>query len=260
LIARLKRFERVGPPAADLSEVRTESDVEQKILYPFLVHPSFMGIPTEWVRTKEYMEPTDIDKSAGKRFGYVPDYSVWRNGFPLLIGEAKAPDEPIEKALREAQLYASRLNNRYPPNVNPISYVLACNGTQFALAAWDSETEVLYSKLEDMRPGTDILAAYKNVLDKDEFEKRAAAMNVAFQTRRFHRAANILSGTQINEVIGVNSFARELLPIVTEYFGQEVTEEPDEVMDRGYVTRDERTKPLRTLPLNGIGLWGPGGR
>jgi hypothetical protein len=201
-----------------------------------------MGIPHEWVRTKEYMEPTDIDKSAGKRYGYIPDYSVWLNGFPLLIGEAKSPDDPIAKALREAQLYASRINNRYPPDVNPISYVLACNGAQFALAAWDSETEVLYAKLEDMRPGTDILAAYKIILDKEEFEKRAAAMNVAFQTRRFHRAANILAGTQINEIIGVNSFAQELLPIVTEYFGQEVDEEPDEVMDRGYVTSEERTE------------------
>jgi hypothetical protein len=242
VIARLKPFERAGPPAADLSEVRTESDVEQKVLYPFLVHPSFMGIPHEWVRTKEYMEPTDIDKGAGKRYGYIPDYSVWLNGFPLLIGEAKPPDDPIEKALREAQLYASRINNRYPPNVNPIAYVLACNGARFALAAWDSETEVLYAKLEDMRPGTDILAAYKNILDKGEFEKRAAALNVAFQTRRFHRAANILASNQINESIGVNSFAQDLAPIITEYFGQEVGEEPDEVMDRGYVTSDERTE------------------
>jgi hypothetical protein len=242
LIARLKPFERVGPPAADISEVQTESDVEQKIIYPFLVHPSFLGIPHEWVRTKEYMEPTDIDKSADKRYGYIPDYSVWRNGFPLLIVEAKPPDDPIEKALREAQLYASRINNRYPPGVSPISYVLASNGAQFAVAAWDSETQVLYAKLEDMRPGTDILAAYKNVLNKDELENRAAALNVAFQSRRFHRAANILTGSQINETIGVNSFAQELLPIVTEYFGQEVDDEPDEVMDRGYVTSDERTE------------------
>jgi hypothetical protein len=85
---------------------------------------------------------------------------------------------------------------------------------------------VLYAKLEDMRPGTDILAAYKSILNKHEFESRAAAMNVAFQSRRFHRAANILGGTQINEIIGVNSFAQELLPVVTEYFGKEVDEEP----------------------------------
>jgi hypothetical protein len=242
LIAKLKDLGRIGVPTTELSELRTESDVEQKLVYPFLVHPAFAGIPAEWVRTKEYMEPTDIDKSAGKRYGYIPDYSVWRNGFPLLIVEAKAPDEVIVKALREAQMYASRINNRYPPGVNPISYVLACNGEQFALAAWDSEVEVLYANAEDLRPGTDILGAYRNILDKAEFEKRAAAMTVAFQTRRFHRASNILSGAQINEVIGVNSFAHDLFPIITEYFGQEVDDEPDEIMDRGYVTSEEQTE------------------
>jgi hypothetical protein len=75
-------------PVTDLAELVSESDVEQKLVYPFLVHPSFLGLPTEWVRTKEYMEPTEIDKGAGKRVGYIPDYSVWLSGFPLLIAEA----------------------------------------------------------------------------------------------------------------------------------------------------------------------------
>jgi hypothetical protein len=101
LIFRLKGQERLQVPVTDFSELRTESDVEQKLVYPFLVHPSFLGIPHEWVRTKEYMEPTEIDKRAGKRVGYIPDYSVWRSGFPLLIVEAKRPDEPIEKALQD---------------------------------------------------------------------------------------------------------------------------------------------------------------
>jgi hypothetical protein len=242
LIARLKEQDKLVVPVTDVSELRTESDVEQKLVYPFLVHPSFMGIPPEWVRTKEYMEPTEIDKGAGKRHGYIPDYSLWLSGFPLFIVEAKRPDEPIEAALREAQLYANRINNRYPPGINPISYVMACNGQQFALAAADSETEILFAKVEDMRPGTEILGAYRHILDRAEFEKRAEAMNIAFQSRRFHRASAILTGGQVNEQIGVNSFAHELFPIITEYFGREVDEEPEDIMDRGYVTTEERTE------------------
>jgi hypothetical protein len=242
LIAKLKDFTRIQPPTTSLSDLRTESDVEQKLIYPFLVHPSFLSLPAEWVRTKEYMEPTDIDKSAGKRYGYIPDYSVWLSGFPLLIVEAKPPEETIQKALREAQLYAGRINNRYPPDVNPISYVLACNGEQFALASWDSETEVLITKAEELRPGSSILAAYANILNKAEFEKRAGALNIAFQTRRFHRAAQILPSSQVHETLGINSFAQELLPVINEYFALEVDEEPDEIMDRGYVTSEERTE------------------
>jgi hypothetical protein len=154
--------------------------------------------------------------------------------------EAKRPDEPIEAALREAQLYANRINNRYPPNVNPISYVLACNGEQFALSASDSETEILFAKVSDMMPGTEILGAYRHILDKAEFEKRAEQMNVAFQSRRFHRAAGILTAGQTTEQMGINAFAQELFPIINGYFAQEVDEEPDDIMDRGYVTTDER--------------------
>jgi hypothetical protein len=242
LIAKLKPHERIQTPITDLLEFRTESDVEQKLVYPFLVHPSFMDIPTEWVRTKEYMEPTEIDKGAGKRVGYIPDYSVWRSGFPLLIVEVKRPDEPIEKAVREAHLYASRINNRYPPNVNPIAYVLACNGEQFALASSDSETGVLYARTVDLRPGTDILGAFKGILSKDEFGKRAQEMNVHFQSRRFTRVAQLLTSTQVTEQLGINHFAQELFPIITRYFGQEADEAPDEIIDRGYVSTEERSE------------------
>jgi hypothetical protein len=51
LIAKLKEHQRLQVPITELSELRTESDVEQKLVYPFLVHPSFLDIPHEWVRT-----------------------------------------------------------------------------------------------------------------------------------------------------------------------------------------------------------------
>ncbi len=242
MIAKLKPRDRIQTPVTDVSELITESDVEQKLVYPFLVHPCFMDIPSEWVRTKEYMEPTEIDKGAGKRVGYIPDYSVWRSGFPLLVVEAKRPDEPIEKAIREAHLYANRINNRYPPNVNPIRYVLACNGEQFALAPHDSETEVLIAKVVDLRPGTEILAAFKVILSKDELEKRAQEMNVHFQSRRFTRVPQLLTGTQVSEQLGINPFAQELFPIITRYFGQEADEAPDDIIDRGFVSTEERTE------------------
>ena len=123
MIAKLKAHERIQVPVIDPAEFVTEGDVENKLVYPFLVHPSFLGIPHEWVRSKEYMEPTEIDKGGGKRYGYIPDYSVWRSGFPILIVESKRPGEPIEQALREAHMYANRINNRYsrqhPPPARP---------------------------------------------------------------------------------------------------------------------------------------------
>ena len=242
MIARLKVHEPLQVPVTELSELRSESDVEQKLVYPFLVHPNFLDLPQEWVRTKEYMEPTEIDKRAGKRVGYVPDYSIWRTGFPLLVAETKRPDEPIDKALREAHLYANRINNRYPPDINPIQFVLACNGEQFALARADSETDVLYAKAVDLRPGTDILGAFKDNINRADFEKRAQELNVAFQSRRFTRVPSLFTGSQVVEQLGVNPFARELFPLITRYFGQEADEAPDEIIERGYVSTEERSE------------------
>src|SRR5262249_2026985 len=143
LIARLRGQPRLTTPVTDADDLRTESDVEQKLLFPFLTHASYLALPSKWVRTKEYMTPTEIDKAAGKKYGYIPDYYVWLSGIPMVIAEAKSPDTAIQVGLREAQLYAGQINKRYPPNVNPIGFVLACNGVEFALSEWDSETTVL---------------------------------------------------------------------------------------------------------------------
>jgi GTPase SAR1 family protein len=242
LIAKLKDSGSTQVPLTDLSELKTESDVEQKLVYPFLSHPSFLGIPHEWIRTKEYMEPTEVDKRAGRRAGYIPDYSVWRTGFPLIVVEAKRPDVAVETALQEAQMYAARINARYPPNINPIGWVLASNGERFALAQADSQTDVLYALASDLRPGSDILAAFKGALNRDAFDARARDLNIAFQSRRFTRTAQFFTGSQFTEQLGINPFAQHLFPIITRYFGQEADEAPDDIIDRCYVSTDERSE------------------
>jgi hypothetical protein len=49
---------------------------EHKLVTPFLTNEAHLGIPSAWVRNQDYMAPTDIDKLAGKRYGYKPDQSI----------------------------------------------------------------------------------------------------------------------------------------------------------------------------------------
>jgi hypothetical protein len=84
--------------------------------------------------------PRRLDDLGGKILGGGLVANAGPVDDDLLLAEARLfhkgpyrPDQPIEKALREAHLYANRINNRYPPKVNPIKHVLACNGEQFAL-------------------------------------------------------------------------------------------------------------------------------
>lgn len=221
-------------------ELRTESDVEQKLLFPFLTHASYLGLPSKWVRTKEYMTPTEIDKAAGKKYGYIPDYSVWLGGLPMVIVEAKSPDTAIEVGLREAHLYAGQINKRYPPNVNPIGFVLVSNGVQFALSESDSETTVLIAPCEDAGPGSSVLQAIQNAIGKAELEKRNKALLAHFQSQNLFSVSSFMGGqARLNQLMGVNEFAEALFPTLTTYFGSTSDETPDDVIDRAYVSTDE---------------------
>jgi hypothetical protein len=46
--------------------LKTESDVEQKVLWPLLTEERLLAIPREQVHTKEYLAPAALDKTAGK--------------------------------------------------------------------------------------------------------------------------------------------------------------------------------------------------
>lgn len=240
MIACLPTKPRHATPVFEVGQLATESDVEQKLLLPFLTHSSYVGIPIAWVRTKEYMSPTAIDKAAGKRYGYIPDYSVWLSGLPLVIIEAKATDVAVEVGLREAQLYASEINKKYPPNVNPIGFVLACNGEHFALSEWDSQTSVLNFKCTDAAPGAAVLETLRNTIGKEALTRRLKALQAHFQSRPFVAVASNMGGqARLNEQLGVNEFAHALFPTLTKYFAGNTDETSDDIIDRAYVSTDE---------------------
>lgn len=242
MIARISIKKKYVSPVFDISELRNESDVEQKLVYPVLTNASYLGIPSAWVRSKEYMTPTEIDKAAGKRYGYFPDHSIWLGGLPLVIGEAKEPGVKIEEALREARLYAAEINKRYPPDVNPIGYILACNGEQLALTQWDSETEVIIAPAGDVRPGTSLLAAFQSAIGKRALEERQRKLAPHFLTRPLFAVSSAIGGQRkLTNQLGVNEFADPLFPILTRYF-DDSAETPDDVVDRAYVTSDELSR------------------
>ena len=133
MIARLSEKKKYTAPAFDVAELRNESDVEQKLVYPFLTNTSYLAIPPAWVRSKEYMTPTEIDKAAGKRYGYFPDYSVWLSGLPLVVGEVNEPGVKVEEALREARL----TRHEFRPPLSAAAFPFRCAGSTLAAISLD---------------------------------------------------------------------------------------------------------------------------
>lgn len=126
----------------------SESDVEQKIIFPLLTET--LGFVSFEIKTKDYLAPTDIDKGAGKKVGYYPDYVIYLGGIPVLIVEAKDPSTDCEIGYREARLYAAEINKRFPESVNPAAQILSCNGIDVHI--WPLGQRSICSKTSSLRP------------------------------------------------------------------------------------------------------------
>src|SRR5678815_1962466 len=90
-------------PPCKLEELVNESDVEQKLLWQLLTcaEPDGCGYSSAEIYTKANIKTFEIEKGDAKKV-YRPDYIVLLAGLPVLVVEAKRPDEDLEEALREA--------------------------------------------------------------------------------------------------------------------------------------------------------------
>lgn len=85
----------------------TESDVEQKFIYPFLTarEPMGLGLDSTQILTKTLLRGRPIGKGQSQKY-YFPDYLINMRGIPIVVIEAKKPEEDLEKAYAETRLYA----------------------------------------------------------------------------------------------------------------------------------------------------------
>lgn len=93
----------------ELENIITESDVEQKFIYPFLKAetPIGLGLKDSEILTKHILRKKLIDKGQKQKY-YFPDYLVAIRGIPTLILEAKAPNELLANGYSEARFIRTR--------------------------------------------------------------------------------------------------------------------------------------------------------
>jgi hypothetical protein len=225
----------------DAQGVRTEADVELKVITPLLTGANYLGIPLTSVRAKEYLKPTVLDKSGGKSKGYYPDYSVWEKALPVMIVEAKSPEVAVEEGYREASLYARHLNQHYQSGLNPCNFILSCNGSRLLAGTWDS-TPTVDVAIEELNVGSNKLARLRAVCVYSVLEeyaaKCAAALRPAHSILPYNRAGG---QALINSKKAFNTFAAELAPILRRYFTSASQNTDREIYVRGYVSTDDVT-------------------
>ena len=220
--------------------ISTESDVEQKLLMPLL---KTLQYNDQEIRTKEYLMPTNLDKGAGKKIGYYPDYMVILAGLPILVIEAKAPDQKAEIGYREARLYASEINKLYPTTINPVKYVISSNGIETLISSSDSETDIICIKSADLVAGLKDFDFLVTILSRNALLAHTEELRNKLAPVKWTKPLRLLGGpSRQNAEIAANTFATDLIPLLRKYFDPDETSQSPEVLEKAYCASDELTK------------------
>ena len=139
--------------------LRNESDVEQFFVVRLL---ECLGWKDSNILTKHAIPAYEFGKGTKKR-RHIPDYQLQFGKTPLLIIEAKHPNESIDKYVVEAQDYAVVVNRGFIGK-NPIQFVLATNGLKTKLAKVDENKTILSLNFEDFVEGNKKFEKFKDYI------------------------------------------------------------------------------------------------
>ena len=225
-----------------VSDLRTESDVELKLIMPMLVaaFPSGCGFNHSEIYTKENLRHFDIDKGRSGKL-YRPDFVVQLNGMPVLAIEAKAPGEDVAEGLREARLYAAELNAIYRSDINPCVRVFCSNGTRLFTSPWDQQTPDVDIAFGDVNPASQAYHDLIQVMSRATLIKIADRIGRRFRQDRYWRAIDQLGGlTARDESIGYNPIGKELAFDFEHIFNPQSPQQRAHIVKNAYVTSQRR--------------------
>lgn len=230
----------------DKNEYCTESDVEQKLILPFFKF--ILGYNNEEIKTKAYLAPTTIDKGAGKKVGYYPDYVIYIGGIPVIVVEAKDKSVNSLEGYREARLYAIELNKRYPKDINPVRYIFATNGERIQYGAWDSEVDTVDLDLDEYLPGSKAIDNVNLTIGRKILLDWSKKIRGYLFPEGAIRPLSLIGGpSRQSESIQSNSFSSDLAPLLRRYFDPDITATSQEIIERAYCSSNEITQYNSTL-------------
>jgi len=148
------------------SVLRNESDVEQFFVVRLLAD---LGYKDTNILTKHAI-PSYLIGKGQKRQSHIPDYQIRIGKTPVLIIEAKTPNESIDRYITEAQDYAAVVNRGFVGK-NPIKFVLATNGIKTKLVRIDENKVFLDLDFEDFVDPNEKYKKLKEIISLNSFKK-----------------------------------------------------------------------------------------
>lgn len=136
-----------------------------------------LNYPDDKVRRKQSIEQITIGRGR-KKENYKPDYVLLNSGGePIIVLDAKGPDERPQGYHYQVSSYALYLNQRYPDR-NPVLYVAVTNGHLFVVYPWDSDRPIFFLRFDEFTDGNEKFLEVRSNLSYSAFEQIAATKDV----------------------------------------------------------------------------------
>jgi type I restriction enzyme M protein len=158
--------------------LRNESDVEQFFIIRLLKD---LGYKDANILTKHAIPAYVIGKGQ-KRQRHIPDYQIKIGKTPVLIIEAKNPNESVDSYIIEAQDYATFVNRGFMGK-NPIQFVLATNGIKTKLAKTYENKIILELNFEDFIDGNKKYEKLRDYISFTNLKKSFVTKEEIFEFR-----------------------------------------------------------------------------
>lgn len=240
-----------------LADLKTESDVEQKLIWPLLVgaFPEGLGFQPTDVSTKLSLRRIEIGKGSSRKI-YFPDYVVVLAGFPVLVIEAKAVGASIDEALDEARLYAHEINALYPHAINPCVRVVACNGEQLWTAPVDTaRPDVVVHHGDIVSTNTDF-ARFLDVCRREALQSHVDEVRCRYRPKSHVRPVSLIGGLSFqDEELPQNTFGATIAGDYGHIFNPKTRDDRAVVVREAYVPslrRQRYIEPIDRLVRNAV--------
>lgn len=228
----------------------TESDVEQKFLYPFLHNPapSGLGYSDAEILTKHVLRQKAIGKGQSKKY-YFPDYVVNMRGIPMIVIEAKKPGEELATGYSEARLYAQEFNASLPHETNACQIVIACNGDQLWAGYYDQAAPKYIINFDSFVLENVDFVDLISFCEKKTLIRFADAYYESLRGKaKFNSPVSQLGSRRVqNEEMVENAFGRTLVFENRHIFDPETEEDRSLIVENAYIAsakRDQHADPI----------------
>lgn len=121
----------------DSRTLKNEASVEKNFVDRLLED---LGYEDADIRTKTSLKEIKIGKGSKSEL-YKPDYILLDKRVPVVVVDAKGPEEDIRDWTLQCSSYCLELNKKF--DYNPVRYYIISNGFKTSVYRWDQEEELV---------------------------------------------------------------------------------------------------------------------